>query len=108
MNPINIIKWYIKWWWVVGIAWVVSLLFLVFMGFGIIGNILSFLNMTIPNGLIKNIISIIYFPMFLLSPILKELDIGGPVGYLILFGNFLIPCAILAIIFKLILWRTHK
>ncbi len=103
MRYSNAIRWYIKWWWAVGIAWFVSLLFLVFGGFGIIGKIINFLNVTISTEALKNIILAVYFPYYLFTLVFKGLDMGY-IGLFPMFIFFLVPCGILAIIFKLILW----
>lgn len=107
MSFSNAIRWYIKWWWTVGIAWFVSFFILIFWGFGIIGKFLNFLHITISNVIFKNIIIIVYFPGYIFTLVFKGLDTGY-FGILPMFIFYLITCYILAIIFKLLLGRKNK
>ncbi len=103
MRYSNAIRWYIKWWWAVGIAWFVSFFVLYFIKTG------KFI--VIP----KNVYYIIYFPIFIFTWILGRLgdvavglDIAGVIIYSLMFIFFLIPCYILAMIFKLLLREKDK
>lgn len=83
-------RWYIKQWYVVGIAWFISLFFLI----KLIGR---FIPITIP----EIFFNVFYFPIFFLDFVFRGLDVGY-FGYLLMFISFLIPCYILAIILKLL------
>ncbi len=98
----NTIRWYIKWWWAIGVLWFISFFFLLFVGFGIIGKFLAFLNVTISNEILKNIIVIIYFPGYIFTLIFKGIDTGF-YGIIPTLFFYLITTYVLATIFKLLL-----
>lgn len=96
MDFSGIIRWYIKWWWAVGIAWFISFFILFVVQIG------KFITIS------KDAFNIIYFPLYINSLFWDGLDGVGAVGYLTLFIFFLIPCYFLAIIFKLLLKGGNK
>lgn len=89
-NIKKIRSWYIKKWYVVGIAWFLSL-------FILIKLIRRFIPITVP----ENFFNVFYFPIFFLDLVFRGLDVGY-FGYLLMFISFLIPCYILAVILKLV------
>ncbi len=88
MSYRNVIRWYIKWWWVVGIIWLVSFFFLFLIKIG------KYIRLS------KDMVIIIYFPLYINSLFWNGLN-PGPVGYLTSLIFFLIPCYLLARILKL-------